>query len=92
MEQMPRLGLGLALTVGALERELEWSASGKGFLSAHRQIGCTLETISCLKLIRALDMGELLEPRAVAADDVPRSQIRISRSPVTAGSIVVIHF
>lgn len=90
---MPRIRwLGLALTISAFERELERSAAGKRFVCAHRKVRWFFETVSRLDAIRAFDHAELVETGAKAADDVPCSQIRISRSPMATGSIVVIYF
>lgn len=84
--------LGLALTISALERELKRSAAGKRFMCSHREVRWFFKTVSRLNAIRAFNHAELVETRAKAADDVPRPQVRISRSPVTAGPIVVIYF
>lgn len=97
LEQMPRIRLRLAFTISALERELEWSAAWKCFLGAHRQVGLTLELVSRLQAIRALDLRDYLVMRFVTiqmefSDDVPRTKIGIARSPLTARSVVIIFF
>lgn len=95
MKQMPTIWLLLTLAICALERELKRSSARKSFLSFHRQVGLLLETIRGLQVVGSFDLRDYLALRLETiqvelVDDIPRSKICISWSPLAARTAMVV--